>query len=971
MKHCLIRHGKKYLLALMLASTLPAASFTPAGPRQATDPAFLAKGRQMMTVGNFRGTIDQLDHIKTENIPLSTADAREFLFLLGSAYYETADPRCLRLLEEFVRDYPAAADARRASALIADFYFFAHDWQNALQAYDSLDIDTFDTDTRNICAYRKALCLIKTGDFQAARPLIKSVASDKELALAATYYDAYLDYTAGFDDRALAKFEKVALEIGKADVAPQPGEEFYPGYYMAQIYFRRGEWENCVKMAINQLRRKNVADLRTDTNRVLGLSLFKLGDLSQAQGPLETYVDAAGPSATPDAIYALGACQYAAGQYANAAEKFNRVADQDNAVGQGALLYLGQMEAANGNPSAAALYFEKAYRMNYDPTISETALYDYVAARSKGGNIPFDSSVEMLQTFIKEYADSRYAPAIERHLASLFYTQGDYDKALRTIDRITRPTPEDLAILQKILYAAGATRLSAGDPRRAAELLQRCTSIRSSDPNLTCQANIWLGDALYAQSEYAAAERAYMAAANSGHAGNNAALLDYDLGYALLMQDKFSRARQYFLKASSSSSLPADLRHDAEMRIADCKYYTGDYQGALADFAKMRDGANADYALYRHAQMLGLNGDIAGKIRELEKFEREHSGSRWLQNALSELADTYASAGDNAKAAAAYGRMLDKYPVAPGAARALLGRATALMAAGDTEVAVETYRKILTAHPASDEARSADRELRRYYASTHQLPEYAAFIATIPGFSLDAADLDDLAYSTAENEYLDDDSRIDSIEDYIIKYPSGRHIAEAYSIYAAWFNDSGDRQRALAAYRELERRGGATYATEAYTGIMRNADNSAVQLEYARKLRQAGGADADALEEADFYEAEALSRSGSARDAREGETMLRRLAGNPFSLFGARSAVTLAQQYLDNGDAAAARDAMEEFTSSGSGQQYWVARGFIVLADAYTALGKDTLAREYLRSLKQNYPGDEADIKRMIDKRLR
>ncbi|MDE6448190.1 MAG: hypothetical protein K2L35_07710, partial [Muribaculaceae bacterium] len=85
----------------------------------------------------------------------------------------------------------------------------------------------------------------------------------------------------------------------------------------------------------------------------------------------------------------------------------------------------------------------------------------------------------------------------------------------------------------------------------------------------------------------------------------------------------------------------------------------------------------------------------------------------------------------------------------------------------------------------------------------------------------------------------------------------------------------------------------------------------------------------------------------------------------------ARRAATLPAMLLYTGHAAGARDRMEDFTSSGSSQQYWVARGFIVLADAYTALGKDYLAQEYLRSLKQNYPGDEDDIRRMIAKRLK
>lgn len=965
MKH----YSKLYLLSLLL-SAAPASALIPAGPAKATDPAFLAKGREMMVAGNFRGTVDQLTHIATENIPLDPAEAEEFLFLLGSAYFGSGDPGCLKVLEEFLDMYPASADAREARIYLADFYFFAHDWETALQSYDNIDISSLDYTSRNRCKYRRALCLIKTGDAEQALPLIRSIKSDKDYTLPATYYEGYIDYVAGRDSEALKKFLRVSDDIHEGDSADPKFKDIEPGYYIAQLLFRKGEWQNCITLSLNLLKRNPDPDFIPGTQRVLGLSYYETGDLIRARGPLESYVTAAGDDATPDAIYALGACEYLAGDRKGAALHLSRVADEDSAIGQGALLYLGQLEAEDNNPSGALINFEKAYRMGYDRKISETALYNYVAARSKGGNIPFDSSVEMLEDFIRIYPDSEYAPVIERHLASLFYNQGDYQRALTAIDRISRPTSSDIILQQKILYAAGAAALSTGDSSKAISLLRRCVSLHNADPDVLCQANIWLGDALYSEGDYKGSETAYTAASSSGRAGANASLLDYDLGYALMMQDKFTQAQRYFRK-SLTNSLPASMRADAEMRLADCKYYTGDYKGALADFATLRNGQNGDYALYRHAQMLGLNGDTAGKIRELESFEREFSGSRWLPNALSELADTYASIGDNAKAARAYGRSLEKYPVAPGAAKAALGRASSLMAAGDTEAAVIAYRELMSTRPASDEAKIADKELRRYYASTHQLGEYAEFLASIPGFSLDAADMDDLAFSAAESEYLDNNNSITAIREYIKKYPAGRHTAEAYSIYAGWLNDKGDSEKALAAYRELERHGGSEYAIEAYTGIMRNADNAAVRLEYARKLRQSGGADPDALEEAEFYEALSLAESSNLRNAQEGENILKRLAQNPFSAIGARSTVTLAQKYLDNGNPEAARDMMEEFTSSGSTQQYWIARGFILLADAYSALGKDYLAKEYLRSLRQNYPGEEPDIDRMISKRLK
>ena len=49
---------------------------------------------------------------------------------------------------------------------------------------------------------------------------------------------------------------------------------------------------------------------------------------------------------------------------------------------------------------------------------------------------------------------------------------------------------------------------------------------------------------------------------------------------------------------------------------------------------------------------------------------------------------------------------------------------------------------------------------------------------------------------------------------------------------------------------------------------------------------------------------------------------------------------------------------------------YWLARGFILLSDLLRRKGDTFEADEYLLSLKQNYPGNEADIFRMIDDRL-
>lgn len=967
-------------LALGLVCALPASAWLPDYNNASayTLSPTLQRSREMTAASNFPAAIDALISIATEDIPLTPDEEQEFIFLLGNAYFSTGDQRCIEILREYAADYPASADASTAILLTGDFYFFAADWSRALEEYKRVDLNLLTSDKRNLYSYREGVCMLRRGFYKEARPLFLSLEKSKDYALLADYYLGYLDYVGDDTHSAVERFENVAKIQNNEDLRLRKillGERLYPEFYLAQCYFRLGEWEKCAKMAQGILKRDNLPEeqMKLETMRVYGLSEYETGEYLRAEGLLDSYVGAMGENATDDARYALGVCEYEAGRYESAAKRFAPLLGNHDILAQGSYLYLGQIEALSGNPSGAAIDFEKAYRMSYDPKVAEAALYNYVAASSQGGNIPFDNNVEMLERFIESYPQSQYTPAVERHLAWMYYQQGDYEKAVGAIDRLRRPSADDLHLKQKIYYAAGASSLSQGKARKAAELLKQCVAIKSNDPKLTAQAYIWLGDAEYRSGNYRSAESAYEAALKSGYAGENEDILRYDLGYTKYQLGKYADASRYFRPISGSlTALTPEMRRDAAVRIADCKYYTGDYASAKNDYRQLKgEGTGADYASYRYARILGREGDLSGKIAELERFEREFGGSPLISEVMSDLADAYSSTGNPMKAAEAYSRIVDRNPSDPRASEAMLGMAQAYFDAGKKEKGVDVLSKLLKSRPYSDEARLADKELRRYYADTHQLPEYAEFLKGIPGFSLGEKDMAALMFETAQSEYLENPSNISGIKEYLEKYPSGDNAGEAWLHLADYYYEADDRQNASAAYLNVERYGGPENRMAAFTGIMRTTDNAATRSEYARKILAEGGASAEARDEAEYYVAADRLKSPSGNEKSVARATLERLAANPFSAAGARSAVTLAQNLLDSGDAAKAANMMESFTSSGSEEQYWVARGFIVLADAYTAQGKDYLAQEYLKVLEENYPGDEADIKKMINSRLK
>ena len=88
------------------------------------------------------------------------------------------------------------------------------------------------------------------------------------------------------------------------------------------------------------------------------------------------------------------------------------------------------------------------------------------------------------------------------------------------------------------------------------------------------------------------------------------------------------------------------------------------------------------------------------------------------------------------------------------------------------------------------------------------------------------------------------------------------------------------------------------------------------------------------------------------------------------NIYGAMSAVELSQYYYNNNELKEARNIIEPFVNSSTSHQYWLARGYIVLSDINRKEGKIFEANEYLRTLRENYPGGDSDIFKMIDERL-
>lgn len=965
---------------------------------------YMERARIMLDEKNYAGVIDQLKHLNTQGTRLTLQEKEDFTYLLAIALYERGDADCVDLLREFADNYPASSQAMGARLAAADYFFFAHHFGNALMAYEEIDFSRIYPSDRPLYDYRKALSMVKCGRYDEALPIFERLHDNRKFNLAADYYIAYIDYVKGKYDKAYSEFESVAERLD--DDNP---EGLAPAYYMVQIEYVRGEYENVVNHGRSLLQKKPVEELIPEMQRIVGLSYFKLGKYDVAQTFLSNYVHNPDVEAAPDAVYALGVIEYNKEDFEAAQRRFGSLTDLDNDLAQSAYVYLGQIAVREGDNNAAAISFEKASKMDYDPAVTETALYNYLAARTRGGSIPFSSSIPLLNEFLHRFPNSRYSPEVEEYLATAYFNEKDYSKALESINNIPRPSSSVMDAKQKILYELGMQAMSNNRPSAARTYLEEAVGI-NGDRTLQAQANLWLGDACYALGNYAAAEKAYQAYLAADRQGENRTLATYNLAYAQLMQDKYAQAADNFANSlKANPMLPKRQYDDALIRMADAQYYKGDYRLALKNYTTaIENGAqDKDYATYRRAVMYGLDGDIKKKLSELSAMPSAFPNSKWLANALLEKGQTYAGLGDTGHAVQAFEELRSSYKQSAQARKGMLNLAITYMQARQTEKAEEAYKDVISKWPTSEEAVLANDDLRKFYAANGGLSEYASFLRSIAGApQIDADEMEALSFDGAETAYADDITATELLEKYVENYPNGRFLARALLDIATGKDETGDsegalrnlnallerrgdspqvpealllkarileeggaanRHQTLETYRQLELRGGNDYIADAYAGIMRNTDKDSERMKYATLVKDSGGISADQLEEAEYYEASAMLKSG---DINTAVGALQRLANNPKSLSGAKAAVMLGQHYYDAGNMTDAEKVLTNFTDEGSPHEYWLARGFIALADVYHEKKKDYLAVEYLKSLRDNYPGKELDIHDMISSRL-
>lgn len=779
---------RRIAISAMVAAAALAGPRTDAQINSGTAAGYVARGVAMYNDKNYEGCLDQL--IQVRNLDPVTAQQEEALYYMAMATLYCGDDEALDLLENFMRRFPQSPLYADVAMAKGDYFFTRGAYSEALQAYQSVSPESLSDDRREEMLYRQAYSLMLLSDNARALPIFEQLTNSREYSNAATFYLAYLAYLDGNYDKAMAYFRKV-------DTSREPGDA--ADYYISQICFVDKDYSQALQLARKVLGGNCVPQFRPEMNRVAGESLYNLGDADGAIPYLKKYVSETA-DVRPTAYYILGVNAYNERQYQEAADMLRQATDMPDAMGQSAYLYLGQSYVKTGNTDGAIMAFEKAFRDNYDDRVAEEAFYNYIVARMDGGRIPFGKSVSLLEEFLKKYPRSRYADDIRQNLVTGYMSDNDYESALRIINSTSNPSAKMVAAKQRVLFMMGTRDLQAGRTAQAIDCLSEAADITSADASIRRQSYLWLGNAQLEADQLEEAAQSYLNYLQLAPAADaNRTLAYYNLGYTRFRQSRWDDAIKDFRRVADNKSVSKAMKSDALNRLADCLYYKERPGEAATVYTQAYESnpESGDYALYQAALMQGRQGNNVGLIDAMDNMMSRFPSSPLVPAAMLEKAQAFVALGQTADAVETYSSLAAAYPNASQGRNAYLQLAVTQLNAGNSPEAINAYKTVIRNYPTSEEALTAIDDLKQIYASQGKLPEFAEFVNSVPNAPrIDPSTLDDAAFQAAESDYIDT-RHTGKLTDYLDDYPQGSYRAQALYYLAEAASNDGSSNAAL------------------------------------------------------------------------------------------------------------------------------------------------------------------------------
>ena len=368
----------------------------------------------------------------------------------------------------------------------------------------------------------------------------------------------------------------------------------------------------------------------------------------------------------------------------------------------------------------------------------------------------------------------------------------------------------------------------------------------------------------------------------------------------------------------------------------------------------------------------------------MDRLISEYPESQYVDDALFEKGRSYVLLENSSSAAQAFEKLIREFPQSSLARKAGIQLGLLYYNDNQPEKALAAYKQVISNYPGSEEAKIALQDLKSVYIDLNDINAYASYVNSIGGnIRLEVGEQDSLTYIAAEKLFMrgDNDGARRSLINYLQTFPEGAFSSNANFYLGSIAFAKKEFDEAIQRFKSVIASGDTKFLEES---VARTAEIEYLSKDYPAALEsfkrlQIVAENPENRQAARLGIMRCALQTGQQKDAllaadellKEPKLSpeLEELSKDTRTVHGAEAKYLLAQLYYDTNDDKNAEKVLMNFIENGTPHQYWLARGFILLADIYIRQGDDFQARQYLTSLQNNYKGDD-DIAGMIENRL-
>lgn len=675
-------------------------------------------------------------------------------------------------MKEFILKHPESNKVKQAYFYLGKSNFRKKKYSETIENLEKVDVYDLGKEDMWELYFKRGYSYLETKNLEKAKADFYEIKDiDNKYAHPANYYYSHIAYTESNYSTALEGFNRLLNNETFGSVVP---------YYIAQIYFLQGKYDDVVKVAPPLLNDTNYIQKKDEINRIIGESYFKLKEYKKAI----PYLLKRGPSSAAD-HYQLGFAYYQTNDCSIAVTYFENASANGDSLAQSAFYHAAGCYLKLNEKTKARSAFFNAQTLGFDKTIKEESMFNFAVLSYEQGFSPYNEAIQAFQKYINEYPTSARKDEAYTYLVNCFYSTKNYSLAIATIDKIKTPDLKLKAAYQKMIYFKGIEFYNNIDLDSARKYFTRAIQL-NNDASVTAQAAYWNAEIHYQKREYNKALESYknFQLLPGSYSLKEYDVANYNIGYCYFQlkgDENYKNAGISFRKYLTSKNTDDALKvADANLRTADCYYVSGVYASAseFYETAIALNKIDVDYAIYQKAMCDGLLKNYQEKVNDLKMLESNYTTSPYISSVTYEIAQAYKAMGSDDNAISYYKKTLEKYPNSSKTEDCIMSIALIYYKNKQDDKAFEYFDKLVKNYPTSDKVADAKANIKNIFVSKNDPEGLEAYF----GGAVEQNLLDAQYFEKARKYYYEDkncDLAYPEMQKYIAKFPNGKYILES------------------------------------------------------------------------------------------------------------------------------------------------------------------------------------------------